>query len=310
MAVEPNRWGIIYNPKAGTRKVQKRWEEIRGYIESRGVDFDYVHSEGYGSVERLARTLANNGYRTIVVVGGDGALNDALNGILSSSVEQKTDIALGVIPNGIGNDFARFWDIEFDDYKKAVDTIINRRTRLVDVGFCSYHTGEKHERRYFLNAVNIGLGARGVNITNATRRFWGAKVIAFLASMFLVLFERKQFRTHLKVNGEHIRGRVMTVCVGSARGYGLTPNAVPYNGWLDVSVVYQPEFWQGFMGLWMLLQGRILNHKMVKPYRTRKVKVLRAQNAMVSLDGRRILPKGFPLEIGILPENIKMIIPK
>lgn len=310
MAVEPNRWGIIYNPKAGTRKVQKRWEEIRGYIESRGVDFDYVHSEGYGSVERLARTLANNGYRTIVVVGGDGALNDALNGILSSSIEQKTDIALGVIPNGIGNDFARFWDIEFDDYKKAVDTIINRRTRLVDVGFCSYHTGEKHERRYFLNAVNIGLGARVVNITNATRRFWGAKVIAFLASMFLVLFERKQFRTHLKVNGEHIRGRVMTVCVGSARGYGLTPNAVPYNGWLDVSVVYQPEFWQGFMGLWMLLQGRILNHKMVKPYRTRKVKVLRAQNAMVSLDGRRILPKGFPLEIGILPENIKMIIPK
>ena len=310
MAVEPNRWGIIYNPKAGTRKVQKRWDEIRGYIESCNIPFDYVHSEGYGSVERLARTLANNGYRTIVVVGGDGALNDALNGILSSSVEKKTDIALGIIPNGIGNDFARFWDIEFDDYKKAVDTIINHRTRLVDVGFCSYHTGEKHERRYFLNAVNIGLGARVVNITNATRRFWGAKAIAFLASMFLVLFERKQFRTHLKINGEHIRGRVMTVCVGSARGYGLTPNAVPYNGWLDVSVVYQPEFWQGFMGLWMLLQGRILNHKMVKPYRTKKVKVLRAQNAMVSLDGRRILPKGFPLEIGILPENIKMIIPK
>jgi len=310
MAIGPDRWGIIYNPKAGTRKVQKRWDEIRGYIESCNIPFDYVHSEGYGSVERLARTLANNGYRTIVVVGGDGALNDALNGILSSSVEKKTDIALGIIPNGIGNDFARFWDIEFDDYKKAVDTIINHRTRLVDVGFCSYHTGEKHERRYFLNAVNIGLGARVVNITNATRRFWGAKAIAFLASMFLVLFERKQFRTHLKINGEHIRGRVMTVCVGSARGYGLTPNAVPYNGWLDVSVVYQPEFWPGFMGLWMLLQGRILNHKMVKPYRTKKVKVLRAQNAMVSLDGRRILPKGFPLEIGILPENIKMIIPK
>ena len=153
MAVAPNRWGIIYNPKAGTRKVQKRWDEIRGYIDSCGVDFDYVHSEGYGSVERMARTLANNGYRTIVVVGGDGALNDALNGILSSSVEQKTDIALGIIPNGIGNDFARFWDIGFDDYKHAVDTIINRRTRLVDVGYCAYYTGDKHERRYFLNAT-------------------------------------------------------------------------------------------------------------------------------------------------------------
>ncbi|MEG2514482.1 MAG: acylglycerol kinase family protein, partial [Bacteroidaceae bacterium] len=74
MAVESDKWGIIYNPKAGTRKVQKRWKEIREYMESKQVSFDYVHSEGFGSVERLARTLADNGYRTIVVVGGDGAL--------------------------------------------------------------------------------------------------------------------------------------------------------------------------------------------------------------------------------------------
>lgn len=309
MAIDASRWGLIYNPKAGTRKVRKRWEEIRGYIESRSIPFDYVQSEGYGSVERLARTLANNGYRTIVVVGGDGALNDALNGILSSSVERKSEIALAVIPNGIGNDFAHFWGYKFGDYKEAVDAIVRHRTRLVDVGCCTYYDGEKHEKRYFLNAVNIGLGARVVNITNATRRFWGAKAISFFATMFLLLFERKQFRTHLKVNGEHIRGRVMTVCVGSARGYGLTPNAVPYNGWLDVSVIYQPQLHELLPGLWLLAQGRILNHKQVKPYRTRKVKVLRAQNAMVSLDGRRILPQNYPLEVTILPEHIKMVIP-
>ena len=59
-------------------------------------------------MERLARTLANNGYRTIVVVGGDGAINDAVNGIMSSSAEDKENIALGIIPNGIGNDFAKY----------------------------------------------------------------------------------------------------------------------------------------------------------------------------------------------------------
>ena len=47
MAVEPTRWGVIYNPKAGSRKAQKRWKEIRGYMESRGVLFDYVQSEGF-----------------------------------------------------------------------------------------------------------------------------------------------------------------------------------------------------------------------------------------------------------------------
>ena len=80
MSAEPEKLGVIYNPKAGTRKVQKRWKEIKEYMDSKGVPYDYVQSEGFGSVERLAGILANNGYRTIVVVGGDGALNDVING--------------------------------------------------------------------------------------------------------------------------------------------------------------------------------------------------------------------------------------
>ena len=307
MAVEPNRWGIIYNPKAGSRKTQKRWNEICSYMENRKVVFDYVQSEGFGSVERLARTLANNGYRTIVIVGGDGAINDAINGIMTSMVEDKTNIAFGIIPNGIGNDFAKYWGLS-TEYKPAVDCIINHRLKKIDVGYCNFYDGKEHQRRYFLNAVNIGLGARIVKITDQTKRFWGVKFLSYVAALFSLIFERKLYRMHLRINDEHIRGRIMTVCVGSARGYGLTPSAVPYNGWLDVSVIYRPELIQLFSGMWMLLQGRILNHKMVKPYRTRKVKVLRAQNASVSLDGR-ILDRHFPLEITIQPEAITLIIP-
>ena len=308
MAVEPSRWGIIYNPKAGSRKTQKRWNEIRDYMESRKVVFDYVQSEGFGSVERLARTLANNGYRTIVVVGGDGAINDAVNGIMSSSAEDKENIALGIIPNGIGNDFAKYWGLDEDNYKQAVDWVINRRLRKIDVGCCNFFDGEQHTNRYFINAIYIGLGARIVRISDGTRRFWGIRELSFAASMFLLLFERKIYRMHFSVNDEHISGRIMTVFVGSARGYGLTPSAVPYNGWLDVSVIYRPELLQLLSGLRMLLKGRILNHKMVKPYRTRKVKILRAQNASVSLDGR-ILDRHFPLEVSIMPEAITLIIP-
>ena len=309
MSVEPGKWGIIYNPRAGSRKVKKRWKEIRQYMESKKVQFDYVHSEGFGSVERLARTFANNGYRTIVVVGGDGALNDAINGIMSSDVADKCGIALGIIPNGIGNDFANYWGLSVDNYKEAVDCLVNNRHRKVDVGYCSFFDGEKHVRRYFLNAVNIGLGARIVKITDATKRFWGVKFLSYMAALFLLFFERKYHRMHLRINDEHIRGRIMTVCVGSARGYGQTPNAVPYNGWLDVSVIHRPGFIQLVKGLWMLMEGRILNHKMVKSYRTRKVRVLRARNASIDVDGR-ILPKHFPVEIGIVPEAVTLVIPK
>lgn len=307
MSVEAGKWGVIYNPKAGTRKVQKRWKEIKEYMDQKGVAYDYVQSEGFGSVERLAGILANNGYTTIVVVGGDGALNDALNGIMLSNAEHKEDIAIGIIPNGIGNDFARYWDIGMD-YKQAVDWIIKNRHRKIDVGFCNFYDGEKHQRRYFLNAINIGFGARIVKVTDGTKRFWGVKFLSYLAAFFLLFFERNLYRMHLRINDEHIRGRIMTVCVGSACGYGQTPSAVPYNGWLDVSVIYRPQLLQTMSGLWMLIQGRILNHKVVKSYRTKKVKVLRARNAAVDLDGR-ILPKHFPLEIGILPEKITLIIP-
>lgn len=309
MAINDERWGIIYNPKAGTRKTQKRWDKIRLYMEEKGVMFDYLQSEGYGSVERLSRMLADNGYRTIVVVGGDGAINDAVNGIMTSSVERKDEIALGIIPNGMGNDFAKYWGLDEDDYKQAVDWIINRRLRKIDVGRVGYCNDTVCSTRYFINAMYIGLGARMVWISNGTRRFWGMQWLSFLSSMILLLFERKLYRVHLKLNGEHIRGKIMTVCIGSARGYGLTPSAVPYNGWLDVSVVYRPQLLQLLSGLVLLLRGRLLNHKTVKPYRTRKVKVLRAMNADVSLDGR-ILHEECPLEVRIIPEGLTLIIPE
>lgn len=305
--MEGNKWGVIYNPKAGTRKVQKRWKAIKDYMDSRGIEYDYVQSEGFGSVERLAGILANNGYRTIVVVGGDGALNDAINGIMSSKAPDKRQIALGIIPNGIGNDFAKYWEMS-SDYKEAVECLISHRTRLVDVGTCQYFDGTNHVTRYFLNAINIGLGARIVKITDQCKRFWGVKYLSWFMALLSIIFERKLYRTHLKINGEHIRGRIMTVCIGSACGYGQCPSAVPYNGWLDVSIIHRPELLQLWSGLWMLIQGRILNHKVVMPYRTQHVKVLRAQNAAVDLDGR-LLDRHFPLEIGVMHEAIQLIIP-
>lgn len=307
MSVAPDRWGVIYNPKAGTRKVQKRWKAIKEYMDEKGIDYDYVQSEGFGSVERLAGILANNGYRTIVVVGGDGALNDAINGIMLSSALDKENISIGLIPNGIGNDFARYWEIS-SDYREAVDSLMKGRKRRIDVGTCYYFDGEKHTTRYFLNAINIGLGARVVKITDQCKRFWGVKYLSYFMALLSIIFERKLYRMHLKMNGEHIRGRIMTVCIGSALGWGQTPSAVPYNGWLDVSVIYRPELLQLWPGLWMLIQGRILNHEVVKPYRTQHIKVLRAQNASVDLDGR-ILDRHFPLEIGVLHEAITLLIP-
>ena len=264
----------------------------------------------FGYKRNIRNELVKRGCEVVVLPAATSAEELKamhVDGIMLSNEPDKENIAIGIIPNGIGNDFADYWEMS-SDYKKAVDCIINNRRRKIDVGTCYYYDGEKHLTRYFLNAINIGLGARIVKITDQCKRFWGVKFLSYFMALLSIIFERKLYRMHLKINGEHIRGRIMTVCIGSAWGYGQAPSAVPYNGWLDVSVIYRPELLQLWSGLWMLIQGRILNHKVVMPYRTQKVKVLRAQNASVDLDGR-ILDRHFPLDISVLHEAITLIIP-
>ena len=113
-----------------------------------------------------------------------------------------------------------------------------------------------------------------MNIKHKTRRFWGMLTLSHLSSMFLLLFQRMEHKMHFKVNLDDIDKSVMTVCIGSARGYGQTPSGVPYNGLLDVSVVSHPEISQMVEALWMLFRGRFLNHKAVKSYRTKEVDFL------------------------------------
>mgnify|MGYP002772255685 CR=1 FL=1 len=92
-----NSWGIIYCPKEGSAHTQKRWKKIRQYLEEKGVNFDYVQSEGAGSVERLAAMMTRTGYATIIIVGGDSALNHAICGIMSTA-SYPTALAM-TLPN-------------------------------------------------------------------------------------------------------------------------------------------------------------------------------------------------------------------
>ena len=304
-----DRWGIIYVPMAGVKKRARRWHQIKTVLDLRGVQYDYVQSEDYGSVERLARMLVDNGYKTIVIVGGDRAVNEALNGIMTSSVENLDDISLAIIANGVGNDFASFWGLgDVDDYKKAIDCVIKGNRRRIDIGYCSFQEEESLVKRYFLMAVNIGLGARAIEISDFCKEFWGKSNPTYIISMIRLFVERTLYKMHFKVNEEVVNEKIMTLCVGNSRGYGMTPSAVPYNGWLDVSVIYRPQFWQMVQGLRMLLKGRLLNHQQVRPFRTKKVTIFDAQNASICVDGKK-LNYSCPLEITLMPEFLNFIVP-
>lgn len=308
--MENNRWGVIYSSRAGSINSHKRWIAIQQYMEKRCVQYDFVQSEGSGSVERLTRMLCNNHYHTIIVVGNDAALNEALNGVIKSRDELVEDFAFGLIPNGIGNDFARFWGIELDDYKNTVDKMIKRNTRLIDVGVCTF-TDEDNvpHKHYFLNCVNIGLGARLIDFTDKFTRLIGSKRLSIIPVAIANIFERKSFNVSLKADTEEIKSQVMSICIGNCHGYGQTPNSVPYNSMLDMSIITRPKWWQLFEGFWLLGKGHFLNYTNVHPYRVQKIIVNDEGKAKVSVDGYILeMKKLTPMRVEIEPECLNYIV--
>ncbi len=307
-----NKWGILYCPKGGIlNNPQRRWERIEKALDEQGIVFDKIQSESMGSVDRLVNMMIANGYKTIVVVGGDSALNDAVNCLMLCEKEVRDSIVLGVIPNGMMNDFAHFWGFDEGEIEQTIAWLKARRVRKIDLG-CIRYKNKKNENchRYFLNCVNVGLIAAIMNLRRQTRHIFGSRTLSFIFSFILLIFQRMEYAMRIKINTDEIKRKVMTVCVGNASGYGQTPNAVPYNGLLDVSVVYHPEMTQLFEGIYLFLKGKFLNHRSVHPYRTKEIKFEEVEHALVGVDGR--LMSGAPVgdfRIVVEQEVIHFLIP-
>lgn len=307
MSESNTRWGILYCPKG---RGSKQREKIQRVLNERKVQYDFVQSESADSVERLMNMLINNGYHTIIVVGGDSALNDAVNCLMKQETQVREEIALGVIPNGVMNDFARYWDFKEGNVEQTVDWLLKHRVRRVDLGCIRYENKHGEQcHRYFLNCINIGLIADVMNLRRQTHSLLGSRMLSFIVSIFLMIFHRMDYKMRVRINSDTVDRKVMTMCVGSGPGYGQTPSAVPYNGMLDVSLVYHTEIVQVLAGLWLLVTGRFLNHRSVHPYRTREVLVDEAKHALVGVDGRLIGTPVGPYRITIEEEVINFLIP-
>ncbi|MBQ8065873.1 MAG: lipid kinase [Prevotella sp.] len=301
------RWGILYCPKSHSGKLRERLQRI---LDERQVAYDFVQSETSDSVERLVTMLIHNGYKTIVIVGGDSALNDAVNCLMREERSVRDGIALGVIPNGVMNDFARYWDFREGNVEQTVDWLLKHRVRSIDLGCIRYRNKQGEAcHRYFLNCVNIGLIADVMNLRRQARSLLGSRTLSFVVSIFLMIFHRMDYKMRLRINSDAIDRRVMTLCIGSGPGYGQTPSAVPYNGMLDVSLVYQAKTTQIFAGLWLLVTGRFLNHRSVHPYRTREVSVKDAPHALVGVDGRLIGTPVGSYRVTVEQEVVNFLIP-
>ncbi len=305
-------WGIIYCPTEGSLRTQRRWMRIQAHLNAVEQPFDFVQSEGPGSVERLAAMLTTNGYHTIIVVGGDAALGDALNGIFSAVVDGAPMPVLGTLPNGLFNDFARYWGLHPSQPETTIDALRGGQVRRVDVGRATITTlaGERFERR-FLNCVNVGLAASIIKLRRRNHQlWWGLGLLRELTSALMLLLYRHSARMDFRINGENYRQTVTTLCIGSSTGFGQTPSAVPYNGFLDVSVMHRPPLLQAFTGLALLFNRHFLSQKGVSVWRTQQVELSHIGRVTVSVDGHAVHRRVARLDVDIRREAIGFLIPR
>ena len=140
-------WLMIVNPNAGVKKGTKDWPKILRLLRDEEVDFDFELTTCRGHAIQIASDAIVNGCRNICVVGGDGTLNEVLNGIMSQQEAATTDITLGMIPVGTGNDWCRMFNIPFD-YLKAIHLLKQKKTFLQDGLMLHYLKREQNKLKW------------------------------------------------------------------------------------------------------------------------------------------------------------------
>jgi diacylglycerol kinase (ATP) len=177
------KYKIIANPNSGHGKGAQAIPEIEQELTRLGLDYDLVRTERVGHAIQLAHAAAVEGVEVVVAAGGDGTVNEVLNGLMEARGESKNRPALGILSTGRGNDFAPCLDIP-KELPAAFEVLKSDQRRRIDIGRVS--GGKFPQGRYFANNVGVGFDAIGT-IEVAKMPEWGmlSFMIAILKTIFL-----------------------------------------------------------------------------------------------------------------------------
>ena len=217
---------FLVNPAAANGSTGRRWPEIAHQAAGAGLEGDALLSERRGHLGELAREAALDGSRLLVVVGGDGSINEVVNGL--AGIENPPAVAL--IPRGTGGDFVRTFGIP-DDIAAASRVALTGETQAIDLGRVSYRSWDGTDgSALFANVASAGMSGAIAQRANDTSKALGAKA-SYLWATFAVFAGWSAVETRLTVDDETRSGRMFDVVVANGRFFGggmkMCPDARP-----------------------------------------------------------------------------------
>lgn len=197
-----SKYYLILNPTAKSNKGKRHWDTIFKLLDESGVRFDVGESSYAGHSVALAKEATESGkYDVIVSVGGDGTINEVLNGIRQGGERLETLPVLGILYTGTSPDICKFHGIALE-MDKAVETLIRGEASLVDVGEVDYIKDEKEHTSWFLCSVNLGIGARVADGSNSGLRKYLGDLLGTLVSILKSVILYKRADLQLTVDGK------------------------------------------------------------------------------------------------------------
>jgi len=303
------RYKIILNPCSGKGSTGKRVAEIQQALTDLGLNFDLSLTERPWHASELAWDAAEQGYDVIVAVGGDGTVNETVNGLLRYKDQNGGDAVLGVLPVGRGNDFCFASGIPLD-FKAACRTLAAGHVRTLDAG--RIFSDREAAPRYFGNGVGIGFDAVVSRVANQARLsgFLGY----FVAALQTMYIYYRAPEMQIELANEVIRQRALMVTIMNGRraggGFLMAPHGNPGDGILDLCIAKNLSKAGILMLIPRFMQGTQGTHPAIQFKKDTRVTVRGVDGRLpVHLDGEVLAADVHEIRIEILPGQLKVIVP-
>jgi YegS/Rv2252/BmrU family lipid kinase len=262
---------VIVNPHAGRRRVGEEIPELERTLRSRNLPYRLLRTEGPGDATRFAREALQDGGRFLVAVGGDGTVNEVVNGMFLDGKPIAKDAVLGVVAAGSGCDLVRTFGLP-GDATRACNHLTGDNTYPFDVGKVTYvGAGGAQEERYFANVAEAGLG--GAVAARAERLPRGLGQARYFFGFWLVLPRFKLANVRVQADRKSYEGPAYLVVVGNCQYYGggmkISPRSYPGDGVLDVLIFKGPKS-DSFTMLPKIYQGEHIPHDHVEEFRVKQ----------------------------------------
>lgn len=291
-------WFASVNPLAGKRPIDT--DEVRLAAAEAGIDMVVSVSSTKREAFEVVAAAVRGGYTRFVAVGGDGTANLVANALFAAPTDQR--FTLGVIAIGSGSDLVRTFG-HSKGLDPGMDRLVDPRLYPFDVGVVTVGGSTT----YFLNAVNVGVGAISVVKADAMPRRLGS--IRYTAGFWIALAGYTSDHIEVSIDHHSFSGRAINVVVANGQFFGggmnIAPRASTSDGLFDVQVFSGPKR-QAFTVMPRVLRGTHLTHRSVRRYIGSHVSITASSALPVESDGES-LGEG-AVEIDMMPSAIDLVI--